>query len=376
VDHQWWSAAAAASRTLTTGNAAIQVSGIVAEAAAAIAAALAAFFTFRMAQATAKMAEQTKRSVNAAERSVHNELESLERQKDQLRPLVSIAVSLSDDLDQRRRKRIAVGLANLGPGAAIVRHITTRDDVSSYDIGRLGDVLVGPARNETVQLSSGTDPQKPGFVSSLSAWYVDVYGRWYRTRYIYVYEQAEQNEVCVKGLLTEVTLIGNMPNMFRDTTVRSSIRPRQRELAEGGRCVRYNKSSVDDYWHLLRAQAIAEEVELSNTPYVGEAQLTLKGIGFWAEGPWPEFHLELQGFAPFILSKVQRGDRPAETYIMVSPGEDYPVSWARQAPVASDTTLKGDMTRFGLRFSNRVDSEADDLYKRIFSAVDETLRGA
>ena len=176
--------------------------GILASIAAAVASGAMAFFTYRLGSTTHALAIETKRSVKA-------EVESVERAKDALMPMLRFQITvfppgqepaierdkLLNVLTEGHFASYVVTVENIGTGPGFLQEVTTRDEVDVSEaygsplrtaIIRVGETARFPIRGNQ-QRSFRSDYDR---VSSWSLWYTDVYARWYRSRIVVLYSRA------------------------------------------------------------------------------------------------------------------------------------------------------------------------------------------
>lgn len=127
----------------------------------------------------------------ASKKSQEAQVQEIERMKDGQMPVLMIEVAIKFEA-QERVDEITIRVVNRGSGPAFIKHITTRREINGgslyYCALRHAMIGVGETVDETVRV----DQQHPirddvEGVSSISLWYVDVYGRWYRSRVIFKY---------------------------------------------------------------------------------------------------------------------------------------------------------------------------------------------
>ncbi len=163
------------------------------------------FVTAWMAYSTKQMARQTKDSV-AVER------DAMDRAKDSLMPILHAEWHALDPSDDNSGFMLQV--FNQGVGPAFIHEITTREEVDLHHLYRsiLRSTIVraGTTAQETFGRSAAIRVNKD-LMSSLSIWYTDVYGRWYRTRIIVQYPRSYAEHEWTPALTRVTEFLRDIP---------------------------------------------------------------------------------------------------------------------------------------------------------------------
>lgn len=172
-------------------------------AVAAVATGTAAVVTAAMAYFTKRMAEATSRSVKVTECALELERKTLEQSRDALLPMLDLTVQRGSSTMTSQgagpETLVKVAAANHGPGPALVREFTMRDEVDRYRLynGSARYMVIPPGETRAVDLTPllGSDGIPEGAaISSFSFWYDDVYGRHYRSRAVFQYAPLPQGQ--------------------------------------------------------------------------------------------------------------------------------------------------------------------------------------
>lgn len=162
---------------------------------------------------TAGMAVSTQRMAKATIENQATQEKTIERMKDAQMPVLMIEVELEVETEKSGLE-IVITVVNQGSGVAFVKDISTRREING------GSLYYCPLRNaligvgQTVTERTPVDGQHPipgqwEAVSSMSLWYTDVYGRWYRSRVVFKYPQSRN----VKTHATEVLFREHFPHI-------------------------------------------------------------------------------------------------------------------------------------------------------------------
>ena len=141
------------------------------------------------AKATEKTAEAMQQSAKATEETARA-MRAVATAS--FRPTLDVGLSEAY-LAAHLGERIALQVTNKGAGPAFLRHVTGRNDVEAHALHRftLKDVVVGlgdpvelflPCRHQDFVNSGRT------WITSVSLWYQDVDGAWFRTRVLMSFE--------------------------------------------------------------------------------------------------------------------------------------------------------------------------------------------
>lgn len=146
---------------------------------------------------TAWMAVSTQRMAKATKENQETQEKTIERMKDAQMPVLMIEVGVEVETEKNGLE-IVITVVNQGSGAAFVKDISTRSEINGGSLYYcpLRNALIGVGQTVTERTpvdGRHTIPTHFEVVSSISLWYADVYGRWYRSRVIFKYPQ--NNEV-------------------------------------------------------------------------------------------------------------------------------------------------------------------------------------
>lgn len=274
-----------------------------------------AFGTIVLATVTFAASSDSRRSIVAQEVSA-------ERMKDTLRPLIDMDVFYQASVNP-------IGLflivRNVGVGPATIRLLTGRNDVGTdcfrnavpqwktedittetYYRGQapIVNMVLGPSEAKVLCLGTNHEFTVVGgtWVSSLSVFYEDVYGRYYRTRLVY---QRDKDSARVIG--KESFDLSEMP-----------FSPWQIHDIQGFRTpegtpypVEYRSSTTP--LHFTKHAAEMKAIPVAGTDFTRNKALQIKDISFDRHnGGFPTWEIQIGQYINFKLKRTDNGvDSPA-----------------------------------------------------------------
>lgn len=324
-----------------------------------------AVFTAWMAYSTRQMAHQTQNSVEA-------ERGALERAKDSLMPVLEISCQLRNPTNPTKSNDIfALTVTNVGVGPAFIREITTREEVSRHDVYRSSlRATVVPAGATTSGTFGGslTIKVKEHIMSSLSVWYTDVYGRWYRTRVVIQYPSLNDKDqwIRVRTLISEFLphisessfSDGDFDNMYPDNYV---------GRYELGRLV-HTGELLSPQWHTLESIQRVRGSTISGADISHGTPIRVIGMSWWFGEPFPEFSLQIKNYDPFVLGIRQNHDDGNRKPIIMG-AETLRGFCASMPPPLIPNAHQAPLEQWGLNNTNRAETDLLVLYRTITDTI-------
>jgi hypothetical protein len=321
--------------------------------------------TEESAKATHLAVEQGKDSIAAAQRSAEATELTVIQMKDSLMPYL--------DLDVRyTTAALNLHIRNAGPGLGIIRAVTVRKDVIypsttdalPYWAGRnaeqsailshapVTDFVVGSGEEFTIQLRTDDQnfrPQDNEWISSLSLFYEDVYGRYYRTRLLYRWFNDGSADV-VRTVGKEYFKLNNLPF---DPASNPNIQ-RIRDI-EGERPVMY--LPTHRAFHRIEYVNRMIHTTVRGNEFTQQKEIELLGISPEWNG-LPKYRVKIVGETiPFILTPIW--DRTSQLSASIS---DVPGTIPSINPLPSG---KRRYIEYGLDSQGDGENEVTRLYDTI-----------
>ena len=257
---------------------------------------------------TQKSINATELSANATLRSAQATEMSIERMKDSLMPYLDLNIKWDNNL--------ILSIRNVGSGLGRIHLVTVREDLSfdavyqptkywkhipppfENDKGqiRIINYILGSKEECAFQLEKRTDTFNPGnqrWLSSLSVYYEDVYGRIFRSRILFTWDSPESIQVISKEHFTESVLpINELSSAF---TVMDFYR------IEGLRPVLYLPQFLK--FHMLTSQRALIGISIPGTHFTHQKSFQIREIQFNLNTNGnPEFNVQVGNSRPFIIS--------------------------------------------------------------------------
>ncbi|OLZ09883.1 hypothetical protein [Sulfobacillus thermosulfidooxidans] len=329
-----------------------------------------AFFTAWMAYSTRQMARQTQRSVEVDQTFV-------ERTKDSLMPVIEISLKINSPQDSSdRNDQFQLQLANVGVGPAFIREVTTREEVSRHTVYRsaIQSLIVPASTFKYVTLGRTlTINVQENFISSMSVWYTDVYGRWYRTRIVIQYPSFPENGqwIRVPTLISEF-----LPQIPKPTFSNGNDKDRYPDNYVGryelGRLVPPGYP-LSPQWHTLAARKYVQEgITIPSSDISQGVPLQISDVTWWLGEPSPEFIAQIKGYKPFVLGLLWRNDNGNPQPIILDV-EMHRAFCATMPPRKIPNADQAHLDHWGLKNSNRVEADLVDLYQTILNSLSRNI---
>lgn len=310
----------------------------------------------------------SKASVEAARQAVRATEESVAATRDEisnsLRPIVSVSVVEDAKPNDGGEWKFKLKLLNEGVGPAILRAVTTRDDVKPSDVHRwpLRDSVLAAGKAEHMAFSrlnhdwNGEDNGKRPWITSLSVWYEDVFHNVFRTRVVLQYAGDKEDGPPTRQA-QELMLAATLPPAMGEP-----FPPFPVSRIEGGCAVRC-RSGMDDLYRI----EVVERLKGTSFPgneATGRKPVTLKDCAFRTD--FPSVVLECGG-APFVLTGFKNRDRD-EVGVYVEPEAEF---WRGKPGMYLTANARdlGDLKVYGLTLGAHVDRECWDLYASIVKSL-------
>lgn len=254
----------------------------------------------------------SKRSQEAAQRSAEAAEKSVERMKDSQLPYLSLSVLDPDP----RAMAIYLNIRNIGPGLAKIRLVSIREDLRvnsvlnepiKYWIGkprdtsgeatgyeRIVDFAIASGEEFTFLINFSTNYLSDGdHMSSLSVFFEDVYGRYYRSRILYKWISRQSNNQ-IRSIDSEIFSIDELPiNTFDNYDIRELY-----ELEGFARPIPFRGSYRCFYRKSFMSKV--EGIMLNGNSFTQGRALRLEKI-IEAWHGYPEFQLRIDNFPFFII---------------------------------------------------------------------------
>lgn len=244
-------------------------------------------------------------SNDATQRSAVTET-SVEQMKDTMMPYL--------DLHIKWDKFLLLSIRNTGPGLGKIRLVTVRHDITFESVFhptnywtqvqtpfqdpkgqmRINDFVLSSKEESAFQLEQSSLFCPTGdyiWLSSLSIYYEDVYGRVYRSRIVYTMDKPHNIKVISKENFSD-TLPLNISSNFNVQDIFD---------LESQQPVVYRGEFLA--LHSLKFQKAIKNMPIAGTELTKERDLELLRIEFLWHG-FPVFHIRVGGHAPFKLSYV------------------------------------------------------------------------
>lgn len=274
----------------------------------------------------------------------------------------TLAVGLSPDcLPEHIGERIPLRLTNKGGGPAFLRHVTGRNDVETYALHRfaLKDVVVGlgesvefclPCRHKDFVSSERT------WITSVSLWYQDVDGAWFRTRALMSF-RAPQVSLNIEAV--EHIDYTNEPIISSENNKETSI-----DRLEGGFVVPLHGPLLN--MHKVATQAGLVGRAYPGGPATGNRAVEVRDIAFFTPDGWPTLGLLVPGHEPFDLSWSGGVGKPAVVEV-TEPGTRRvgTAGWSVQDNIATTANVE----QFGLKDSKDLKGQLNELYQGLMRAL-------
>lgn len=276
------------------------------------------------------------------------------------RPTLDVGLS-ADIPPEHIGERIPLRVTNKGAGPAFLRHVTGRNDVDTYAMHRftLKDVIVGlgesvefclPCRHKDFARSGRT------WITSVSLWYQDVGGAWFRTRSLMSF-QAPKLQLNIEAV--EHVDYTDKPIISSENNKETSI-----DRLEGGLVVPFHGP-------LLKMHQVTTRTGLVGRAFPGGAAtanraVEVRDISFFTPDGWPTLGLLVPGHAPFDLSWFREAGKPPMVEI-TAPGTRHigTPGWSVQDNIATTANVE----QFGLKDSKNLKGQLNDLYVRLMPAL-------
>lgn len=318
-------------------------------------------FTARMAKSTKKMAEATYSTVSA-------EQSSIEQAKDALMPIVDIEWFIQYPKESGpSNQNFRLMLRNYGSGPAFIREVTPRNEValSSLYHSQIRQTILQPKGKCVVELQ-GEPTIRVGYteeISSLSIWYTDVYGRWFRARLVVKYPRREHTQadmwiattVMFREFLKDIPQptfsYGDSDNRYPANFIGSF---------ELGRVV--PASILTAEWYTLQTYQKIQGLRIEGTEVTHNQPLLIRDISYWLMTPYPAFTLQIGQYPPFVLGVEQWNDDPFKPFIL-SPDKYANIRFGPSPSVAN--VDKVPLEKWGLQNSNRATEEVIGMYRYV-----------
>lgn len=255
------------------------------------------------------MAIVAKQSVNAALRSAQATEKTVERMKDSLMPYFDLDIVWID--------QIFLSIRNVGSGLGKIRAVTIRADIqyesiygpTDYWAGikrtvdiyrgktRILDHILGSKEECSFLLKQRTDTFNPTdeqiWISSLSVYYEDVYGRTFRSRILFKWHGPKNIQVMGKEHFTDV----EVPSIEL-SRVNSII---DLNYKEGYRPIHFIQTFHK--LHMLSIQNNLKGTVINGNEFTNKNKITIKDIMFnWFNNTGkPDFLIKIDNKRPFII---------------------------------------------------------------------------
>lgn len=283
---------------------------------------LVAFGTMILALATTHSQQENRETIDVATRSAIATEKSVESMKDALMPQLVLSVECKDELNFNTAARawLLLFVRNVGPGSGTIRLASIRDDLTIEST--INPILYWAVGNEEcshndrlVDFTFGTNEEyvfrlkctdlipksqeQNSLVSSMSLFYEDVYGRFYRSRIIFswTYHDGQLNVASI-GREFGKTLLPIIPmNHERHFKIH--------EL-EGGKMFRH----VGGHEKLYRLQymKLDHPIKVTGSDFTKNKDIIVTGITFnWTGFPVFEFHIEKHELLKIEVNDIQNG---------------------------------------------------------------------
>lgn len=265
---------------------------------------------------TAMSISDTRKSIQSAEASTRATEKSVERMQDSLRPYLDLDIFYQPSGDFIG---LFLTIRNVGVGPGTIQLFTGRCDVLTDCYVRplghwnFGDVLnkdnwlgnhsllnsvYGPGESKTVFLGRNTNEFsiiEGEWISSLSVYYKDIYGRVFRTRIIY--------KICPQ----EARVIG------KETfdTIQLPVNPLSENKIQSFRLPEINPCPIKHniYYAPLHWIGHLEEVkkrDIPGTDFTMGAPLRILNVSFdRLDNGYPSFELQIYKYKPFYLRRKE-----------------------------------------------------------------------
>jgi hypothetical protein len=249
-----------------------------------------------------KLIKAAETSAKASRESAEATKVSVERMKDSLMPYL--------DLNIKWEQGMLLTIRNVGPGLGKIRLVTSRNDIEFQSIWdpiyywsamspasenmkgktRINDFVIGSKEEYTFQLRSrppASSSDVNSWLSSLSIYYEDVYGRIYRSRVIYTWDPQEEIRVTSKESFPDILPIEVCSNVQQIYDIEGEI-----PVIFKGQYLNL---------HRIRFQKRILGTKISGAAFTNNEDLTLQKVSFQWHGN-PDFQLQIGNKRPFKLA--------------------------------------------------------------------------
>ena len=324
-----------------------------------------AIFTAWMAYSTRQMAHQT-------QRSVETEREAMERAKDSLMPVLEISYQVRAPLDATESNHIfTLTVTNVGVGPAFIREITTREEVGRHDVYRSAlrsSVIPAGATNSSTFDRSATIIVSKDIISSLSVWYTDVYGRWYRTRVVLQYPSLNEKDhwINTRTLIREFLPHISEPS-FSDGDIHNMYPDNYVGRYELGRLVQPG-GPLSPQWYTLEAIQRTRGTTISGADVSHGAPIQVLDMSWWFGQSLPEFTLQIRGYGPFVLGLRRNHENGSQQPIILDV-ETLRGFCASMPPPLIPNAHQAPLEQWGLNNTNHAEADLQALHKDVIAKI-------
>ncbi|WP_434579217.1 hypothetical protein [Thermoanaerobacterium thermosaccharolyticum] len=272
-----------------------------------------AIATIILAVITAVYAVITEKQVKTSRENIELTKKSIEHMEDEFMPVIDIltiknkgefVVKQGEKIKSRSSLSIPITIEvkNCGNGVAFIENITTRCELSGTGIiNRYNNFIIGKDNLYSLQLNDISNDinvfQEKDIISSLSIWYKDLYGRYYRSRLLFQYKNNNDIE---KINLEYIKVPDDVYNSFFKNQQIFNF-----NMAENGMPVPYN--------NCLQTHKIYEIKNLIKNinDYIDKHKNKIKfpnvkllDIGYWYAGsPYPTLKCSINNNRAFVMVK-------------------------------------------------------------------------
>lgn len=343
----------------------------------AAAAVVAAGVTAWMAISTRQMAQATNKSVKVTETALDLERQTLDHAKDALMPILDLAVDLSPLPISSFNPLGKLVMTNHGVGPALVREVTFRNEVYPSFVYQAPErhSTVTPSASVSLRLTPNVhfsfDSEDPGtnYLSSISVWYEDVYGRAYRSRLVFQYVCSDSGDISVIPLDREFDRPREIPAIIYAGM--APYPPGAAWMCEGGRVI----PQFDLNLALVRLDAIGRIASDLLPECLATQGLAyyVRDWGFWLDTNRPQWTIEIPGHPQFILGQAPTAAPDAlHTFVMAKPRFE---SLKANGLVGDPIPLGSDLKLFGLVNSTETVQLLEAMYDSTLTEVLSRLGG-
>jgi hypothetical protein len=320
-----------------------------------------AYFTARMASETRNMAKQTRASV-AAENT------ALDQGKDALMPVLHFEWSYDDRKNQNNRAHFQIKVHNVGVGPAFIKEVTTREDVNRGELfhnGFRSSVLRGGDILSACFVPGNTFDQ--AYATSISLWYTDVYGRWYRSRSVVECPPQESGKMWWAHPIVH-EFMQHIPRPTFSYGERNDPWPANYV----GRCeegrVMVPPFDLGPSWYTVESSQRVRSASVAISSEVANGPLQILDMTWWFGRRVPEFTLQVEGYAVFVIGLLEYSQDPSPS-VTIFDGEQLSTFCRQNPPPLSKNAHAVNGSQWGLHITNRVEDELFHLYNATLQEV-------